>query len=211
MLPPTAARPTAADGLLIPRQPPSINNGSTLAMNAIPHLDAAASAPTVLEIVVGTPVWVWPVLALLLWRGWSATRERTVAAWQVWLMPAVFVVFALARLVEAGFASMALLGLAAGGALGIPVGAMIGRRFPIRRLAEGLRLHGEWLTLAFIVLVFAGRYVDGVVSSIDPALAAGASYRFAMAALSGFFGLVMVSRAAAAFPWQGRHALAARG
>ena len=100
-------------------------------MNAIPHLDAAASAPTVLEIVVGTPVWVWPVLALLLWRGWSATRERTVAAWQVWLMPAVFVVFALARLVEAGFASMALLGLAAGGALGIPVGAMIGRRFPI--------------------------------------------------------------------------------
>lgn len=170
------------------------------------HLDAAAAAPTVLEIVAGTPVWVWPVLALLLWRGWSATRDRTAAAWQVWLMPAVFVAFALARLVESGFASMTVLGLVAGGALGVPVGAAIGRRFPIRRMAEGLRLHGEWLTLAFIVLVFAGRYVDGVTKSIAPAMAGGASYQFAMAALSGFFGLVLVSRAFAAFPWTARPA-----
>jgi hypothetical protein len=53
------------------------------------------------EILVHTPVWVFVLLAYLIWQGWQARRPRTQAIWRMLIVPLVFFLMGLSRLVLA--------------------------------------------------------------------------------------------------------------
>ena len=41
----------------------------------------------ILQFIAGAPLWVWPLLALLIMIGLRATRRRTTPAWLFYLLP----------------------------------------------------------------------------------------------------------------------------
>ena len=53
------------------------------------------------RILVNTPVWVWALLAYLIWQGAQALRPRTQPIWRMLIVPLVFFLMGLSRLVTA--------------------------------------------------------------------------------------------------------------
>jgi hypothetical protein len=55
---------------------------------------------TALRILINTPLWVWPLLAYLIWQGAQALRIRTQPIWRMLIVPLVFFLMGLPRLVR---------------------------------------------------------------------------------------------------------------
>jgi hypothetical protein len=53
------------------------------------------------RILANTPLWVFALLAYLIWQGWRARRPRTQAIWRMLVVPLVFFLMGLSRLVLA--------------------------------------------------------------------------------------------------------------
>jgi hypothetical protein len=53
------------------------------------------------RILANTPVLVFALLAYLIWQGWQARRPRTQAIWRMLIVPSVFFLMGLSRLVSA--------------------------------------------------------------------------------------------------------------
>jgi hypothetical protein len=53
------------------------------------------------RILANTPVWVFALLAYLIWQGWQARQPRTQAIWRMLIVPLVFFLMGLSRLVLA--------------------------------------------------------------------------------------------------------------
>jgi hypothetical protein len=154
-----------------------------------------------LDIVTHTPLWVWALLAYSLYVGWRMTRDRILAPWRVFIMPAIAAAFALANLLTDGATPTALSGFAAGGALGATAGVAIARRRPARLRDDGrLAVPGDWLPLALLIGIFAVRYARGVAIAIDPQIAADPLSVFAGMVASGLFAATMIARVLAALP-----------
>jgi len=145
---------------------------------------------TIATVVIHTPIWVWPLYALLLFLGLQRTRDSTVSLPRMLILPLVVTLLALVSFIVAGPSALPaiLLGLLVGGT----VGWRLERDGATRRLPNGkLWLRGEWWTFSQILLVLISRYVTNVVAAMDPALAADLSWRsvtlFVSSALSAAF------------------------
>ena len=56
---------------------------------------------TAFRILANTPIWVFVLLAYLVWQGLQALRPRTQAVWRMLIVPLVFFLMGLSRLVLA--------------------------------------------------------------------------------------------------------------
>lgn len=56
---------------------------------------------TAMRILANTPIWVFVLLAYLVWQGLQALRARTQAVWRMMIVPLVFFLMGLSRLVLA--------------------------------------------------------------------------------------------------------------
>lgn len=128
---------------------------------------------TIFQIVTHTPLWVWPLMALVVWLGVLGLRQRTLPLWRLAILPVVGLLFSLTGIGQSSRPALALLTWLAALAVGLPLGLWLGRRRAVRRLDDGrLELAGGWFMLAFGLSIFAVRYALGVVFGMAPALRA---------------------------------------
>lgn len=150
-----------------------------------------------LQIVFGTPLWVWALLALLLYLGVRALRPTTAPPWRIAIVPTVFFVWGLAGLVvsngqvaqRAGAWVVAL-------AVGAIIGWMLAARRPIRvdRVRHLVQMPGGPFTLVLSLLIFAIKYVFGVLHAMEPAAFADARLWMTELAVSGVLTGMFVGR-----------------
>lgn len=145
---------------------------------------------SVATVISHTPIWVWPLYALLLFLGFQRTRDSTLPLWRVLILPLAVTLLAISSFIGARLGAMPvmLLGLVVGGYAGL----RLERGGATLRLPDGtLRLRGEWWSFAQIVLVLAFRYATNVSAAVDPALNADPAWQlstlFVSTALSGLF------------------------
>src|SRR5690349_10056865 len=128
--------------------------------------------PSLLDIVVHTPLWVWPLLALVLWLGWWGRQPRTVPPLRLAILPMVALGMAVAGIVQSPAPGLTIGGWVVGLLLGLPAGHEIGRRRAVQWQADGrVRIAGGWFMLGFALSIFAARYALGVTFGIWPELA----------------------------------------
>lgn len=159
------------------------------------------SISSMAAVVVGTPAWVWLVLAFVIYRGFRATLPRRVRLWMPVVLPAIMMALSLGLGGPPASATAEIAWLAALAA-GLAIGAALAVRTAIS-VEVGppalLSLPGSWASLGIILSIFAVRYVSGALSAVDPAMAAAAGPALAGARgiLSGIFlgrGLMLVAR-----------------
>jgi hypothetical protein len=148
---------------------------------------AATAAPGLHEIIAQAPLWVWPLLAALVWLGMSRTRSRTLHKSRVLLLPVVLTGIGLLALIEQG----ASLAAAAAFALAVIAGALAGNLLAHRQEVtvddQGMvKLPGEYVSLALILTIFVARFAAGAVQSVNPALAGTTEVAVPLAIVSGF-------------------------
>lgn len=126
-----------------------------------------------LQIVTNTPLWVWPLLFLVLWLGWYGRRPRIMAPQRLAILPLVSLGTSLVGLAQALQPILALAAWLAAVTAALPIGYALGARRTMRPLDDGrLEVAGGWFALCFGVSIFVARYAEGVLFGFASALRA---------------------------------------
>jgi hypothetical protein len=130
--------------------------------------------PSAYQIVVNTPLWVWPLMLFVLWLGWRGLQPRVMPSARLAILPLVGLATSLAGIAQSLRPVLALAGWAPALMLALPLGWAIGVRRAVHLRPEDGRLEvvGGWFALGFGVSIFAVRYTLGVLSSVMPGLRA---------------------------------------
>jgi hypothetical protein len=130
--------------------------------------------PSIYQIVVNTPLWVWPLMLFVLWLGWRGLQARTMPPARLAILPLVGLATSLAGIAQSLQPGLALAGWAVALLAALPLGWAIGTRRAVRLRPEDGRLEvaGGWFALGFGVSIFVVRYTLGVLSGVMPHLRA---------------------------------------
>ena len=130
--------------------------------------------PSAYQIVVNTPLWVWPLMLFVLWLGWYGLQPRTMPPARLAILPLVGLATSLAGIAQSLQPGLALAGWVVALLMALPLGWAIGARRAVRLRPENGRLEvaGGWFALCFGVSIFVVRYTLGVLSGVMPGLRA---------------------------------------
>jgi hypothetical protein len=130
--------------------------------------------PSVYQIVVNTPLWVWPLMLFVLWLGWRGLQPRVMPPARLAILPLVGAVTSITGIAQSLQPAIAAAGWAAALLIALPLGWAIGTRRAIRLRSEDGRLEvaGGWFALGFGISIFVARYALGVLSGVMPHLRA---------------------------------------
>lgn len=140
-----------------------------------------------MQILNHTPLFVWAILAFLIFRGVLSMRAREVDVRKLFIIPVVMVALALQDIVTRyGMTGAALAAWA--GAAALTAWAIVA--FTRTRIEAGatpgsLRLRGSWVPLAAMLAVFVTKYTVIVSMIVHPQLRNDAPFVVAACAASG--------------------------
>jgi hypothetical protein len=157
----------------------------------------------VVETIRNTPIWVWPLLAGLVWYGLRASGLRTTSALAVYCLPLLGLI-SLREVMAAGGQAMLLWSVA--WIFGLAIGYVMQKRWLLEK--DGLRvtLQGEWFTMGVLMTIFWLNYSTSVLRVIAPEIYAGPVWQLVFPIViglaSGSFGgrALMVWRAPSSVP-----------
>lgn len=120
------------------------------------------------QVLIHTPVWVWALLAYLVWQGIKAMQPRTIPIWRALIVPVVFIVWGMSRI---GFghqdSAWPLVAWAAAALVLLPLGVLTPRSFEVDHTTGQIIRPGSPFGLIRNLIVFASQYAVGVISAID--------------------------------------------
>lgn len=153
-----------------------------------------------IQILRGTPVWVWGLLAVLVTVGLSQSMPRRISARRAMIVPGLMLALSLGGVASTfGARAPALAAWAAGIALAIGLGldAVAPRGARWMREAARFELPGSWLPMALTLGLFCVKYGVGVGLAFAPALAENTAFEVGIALAYGAFSGLFAARAIA--------------
>jgi len=141
----------------------------------------------IIEVIIGTPLWVWPILCYLLYVGFKATRDRVISPYKLMIMPLVFIIVNY-KIMFIKSNLMTHIGFLL---IGCGLGFILAKNIPIQILKarKKIGVSGEYYSLIILLAFFITKYIFGYLQAVHPLVAA--EYSFIQisvcALLSGFF------------------------
>lgn len=134
------------------------------------------------QFLTGAPIWVWPLLALLIFVGLRARQERMAPALLIYLLPllGILAVRSVAAL-PAGVWVWLVFGLFYG--LGVCAGHHLQSRWLLGREGRMVQLAGENLTLLVMMIVFWANFAGGVLLAVAPDVYGNSMFQAGFAAI----------------------------
>jgi hypothetical protein len=150
------------------------------------------------QIITRTPIWVWVLLAVLVYFGYQQSKSRTIGLRRVTIIPVVLTALSIYGTLSAFGKSpeVILAWLAAAATLVTTVMLTplpTGTRFDHQ--TRQLHVVGSWVPMALMMGIFVNKYVVGVSLAMHPELAQNATFTLAFSALYGTFSGVFIGRA----------------
>lgn len=146
------------------------------------------------QVMTGAPLWVWPLLVVLVFVGVRARRERSVPAGMIYALPLL-----------GGMTLRTVLALPAGGwiwgifalayAAGAYGGYVLQRAWILGNDGGRVRLGGEALTLTAVMVIFWASFAGGVLRAVAPGAYGSAVFMAVFAALLAACGGSFAGRA----------------
>jgi hypothetical protein len=164
------------------------------------------------QILIHTPVYVWAILAVLVWRGCAALRDREMKVRSLFIVPIIMLVLSLQDVAmkfgSSGSAFAAWATAAAGTTLLV---WKLGRNRTAPGSAPGsVIVRGSWLPLAMMMAVFFTKYAASVLLAILPHARQDALIAAGVCALFGVFNGCFLGRLARdVAAWRGLQAYGA--
>ena len=119
-------------------------------------------------VATNAPIWVWPLLLVLIYVGVSALRNRTTSTYLVYAYP-LLSISALGAVRGLADPQVAWLSFLVGFAFGAWQFYQLQGRWILEKTRHHVRLAGEPYTLLFLMLVFWSNFVAGVLEVLSPA------------------------------------------
>jgi hypothetical protein len=151
-----------------------------------------------LDILAGTPFWVYPLFLVVLWMGYTASRRRARSRLALIRLPSIFVVWSILNIwLNARHLGPSVASWAGGVVVGASIGVALFRSARLARHADPdlVVVPGTWLTLGLVVAIFAMNYVFGYLRATSPGLLASNAAALLVTGLSGVSGGIFIGQA----------------
>ena len=146
----------------------------------------------------GAPIWVWPLLVVLIALGTSRMRDRDMPVWRLMLLPVILTAVLLVNALAGQMSVPVLAAMLAGVIAGLMAGWWSMRSLSIHRLpGNRVRVKGEYVSLIAILGIFAARFAAGALQVIAPEMLEMATPAAVLAGLPVFCAALMTARALA--------------
>ena len=120
------------------------------------------------QILIHSPLWVFPLFAYLVWQGIKARRPRTTSIWRALIVPMVFIVWGLSRLWSRHDYMWPLLSWVAAALALMPVGLLTTKPLELDHVTGQITRPGSYVPLIRNITVFALQYTVAVIAAVDP-------------------------------------------
>lgn len=151
-----------------------------------------------IEIIRNTPLWIWPLLLLLLYRGYQQSQNRTVGLSKLGIIPAIFLILGVSGLIHAFGIHPINLALWALG-IGLAVLLHLQLEFPrgVRFSPQEQAFHvpGSWQPLALMLIIFCVKFTVGVIVGMRLPIADTAAFAAIVCLVYGLLGGMFLGRA----------------
>jgi hypothetical protein len=146
----------------------------------------------IIEIIKGTPMWVFLLFALLIYRGILAANGKMMNLKKLFIMPIVFL-FLMGQKMSANPA--AFLGFLV---VGCFIGWLIYKNIEIKADKEKKQIFipGSYMPLILIIVAFSKGYFIGYTTAVHPELVKTFWFTFGVATVSGIFSGMFIGRTA---------------
>ena len=134
------------------------------------------------SILLGPPLWVWPLLAGLILIGLRASRTRTVRATLFYLLP-LMGLMSINTVMKLPNPQLVWPTFVITYVAGIFLGYRLQRRWLIGKSDANVTLAGEWFTMAVLMIIFWVNFANGTVQAVAPELVAAPVFLIAMVLL----------------------------
>ncbi|WP_373991671.1 DUF6622 family protein [Duganella sp. BuS-21] len=150
------------------------------------------------QILSHTPVYVWALLAFLVYRGYLASQDRQVSLQKMAVIPAVMLVLALTSINTHGALGEAVWAAwAAGMAVAVALILALSKSEIVVDRANGtIFQRGSWAPLMLMMAIFVTKYFVGVLSAMHPEMVHGVGFSLGVTTLYGLFNGVFLGRLA---------------
>jgi hypothetical protein len=120
------------------------------------------------QVLTHTPLWVWALLAYLVWQGIKEMQPRTTPIWRALIVPVVFIVWGLSRIGSGHQDNVwPLLAWSAAALVMLPLGVLTPRPFEVDHKTGEIIRPGSAFPLIRNLIVFALQYTVSVISAVD--------------------------------------------
>ncbi|MFZ6649258.1 DUF6622 family protein [Undibacterium sp. TJN25] len=142
------------------------------------------------QIIIHTPLWVWAILAFLMYRGFIASRDRELSLKTVSVIPLVMLALSMQGIAGTfGFNLLSmgtwLAGLLAGGAISWSL--VNDRNVRILPEKSAVFYRGSWGAMALMMAIFLTKYCVGVMIAINGQLRSETGFAAAVCLAYGLF------------------------
>jgi hypothetical protein len=150
------------------------------------------------QILIHTPVYVWAILAVLVWRGTAALRDREMPVRSLFIVPAIMLALSLQDVVmKFGSHAMPLAAWALAAAAATLLVWKLGRSRTAPAATPGsVIVRGSWVPLAMMMAIFFTKYAASVLLAVLPHARQDAMFAAAVCALVGVFNGCFLGRLA---------------
>ena len=149
-------------------------------------------------IATNAPIWVWPLLVVLILVGIRSSRDRTTSAYLYYGLP-LLGIMTLNAIANQPNAAIAWACFVTGYLIGIAVGYSRQSNWLIEKSGARLTLKGEWFTLTVMMVIFFSNFVNGFMLSVAPTAQASPIFTAAFALIIGLAAGSFLGRAAFIF------------
>ena len=151
-----------------------------------------------IQILTHTPVYVWAILALLVYRGVVAMRDRDVEVRKLFIIPVIMLALSLQDIVAKFGAAVRPL---SAWAVGAAATLLLVWKFSRAGIGAGatpgsVRVYGSWMPLAMMMSIFLTKYVTSVTLAVQPHASHNALFSTAVCVLFGAFNGYFLGRLA---------------
>ena len=148
------------------------------------------------QIISHTPVYVWALLAFLVYRGVVAASDREVSLLKLFIIPVVMLVISLAGMNGHGLLGAGVWLVWLTGMLATVVITWTAAKggIVVNRAAGTVLQRGSWAPLALMIAIFATKYTVAVLSAMHPELQGQMPFVVAVSGLFGVFNGVFIGR-----------------
>ncbi len=146
-------------------------------------------------IVAGAPIWVWPLLILLIIVGIRSSRDRTTSAYLYYGLP-LLGIMSLGSIFAQPNQSTAWACFALGYLAGAALGWSRQSNWLLNKDGATLALKGEWFTLVMMMVIFWSNFANGFLLAVAPNLQTNAVFTALFTGLIGLAAGSFLGRAA---------------
>jgi hypothetical protein len=148
------------------------------------------------QIISHTPVYVWALLAFLIYRGVVAAKDREVSLGKLFIIPVVMLVISLAGINGHGLLGAGVWGVWLTGVLASVLVVWTADKggIVVDRAAGTVLQRGSWTPLVLMIAIFVTKYSVAVLSAMHPELQRQMLFVVAVSGLFGVFNGVFIGR-----------------